>query len=109
MPDAGDQDDAPPVGILNRREEELDGALDELVSASILYPFEYVDRGYYDFRVLSAISELAPDDGAFGITLTIDEGDKYNFGTVEVVTENDRLNPDFLKMLLPIRTGDEAR
>jgi outer membrane protein insertion porin family len=66
----------------------------------------YTNRGYYDFRVLSAISELAPDDSAFAITLTIDEGDRYNFGTVEVVTENDRLNADFLKLLLPIRTGD---
>jgi len=66
----------------------------------------YTNRGYYDFRVLSAISELAPDDSAFSITLTVDEGDRYNFGTVDVVTENDRLNPDFLKRLLPIRTGD---
>lgn len=66
----------------------------------------YTNRGYYDFRVTSAISELAPDDSSFGITMTVDEGDRYNFGTVEVVTENDRLNPDFLKMLLPIRPGD---
>lgn len=66
----------------------------------------YTNRGYYDFRVLSAISELSPDDRAFAITLTVDEGDRYNFGTVDVVTENDRLNPDFLKLLLPIRTGD---
>jgi outer membrane protein insertion porin family len=66
----------------------------------------YTNRGYYDFRVLSAISELAPDDSAFAITMTIDEGDRYNFGTVDIVTENDRLNPDFLKLLLPIRTGD---
>jgi outer membrane protein insertion porin family len=66
----------------------------------------YTNRGYYDFRVLSAISELAPDDRAFAITITVDEGDRYNFGNVEVVTENDRLNPDFLKLLLPIRSGD---
>lgn len=66
----------------------------------------YTNRGYYDFRVLSAISELSPDDSAFGITMTVEEGDRYNFGTVDVVTENDRLNPDFLKMLLPIKPGD---
>lgn len=66
----------------------------------------YTNRGYYDFRILSAISELAPDDSAFAITMTVEEGDRYNFGTVDVVTENDRLNPDFLKLLLPIRTGD---
>lgn len=66
----------------------------------------YTNRGYYDFRVLSAVSELAPDDSSFGITLTVDEGDRYNFGKVDIVTENDRLNPDFLKLLLPIREGD---
>lgn len=66
----------------------------------------YTNRGYYDFRVISAISELSPDDSAFAITMTVDEGDRYNFGNVEVVTENDRLNPDFLRALLPIRSGD---
>jgi outer membrane protein insertion porin family len=66
----------------------------------------YTNRGYYDFRVLSAVSELAPDDSSFGITMTVDEGDRYNFGAVNIVTENDRLNPDFLKLLLPIREGD---
>ncbi len=66
----------------------------------------YTNRGYYDFRVLSAISELTPDDSSFGITITVDEGDRYNFGEVEIVTENDRLNPDFLRLLLPIQEGD---
>ncbi|KAK0358886.1 hypothetical protein LTR94_033537, partial [Friedmanniomyces endolithicus] len=32
--------------------------------------------------------------------------DRYNFGEIKVVTENDRLNADFLQMLLPIRSGD---
>lgn len=66
----------------------------------------YTNRGYYDFRIISAVAELAPDDSAFAMTLTVDEGDRYNFGEINVVTENDRLNPEFLKLLLPIRTGD---
>jgi len=66
----------------------------------------YTNRGYYDFRITSAVAELTPDDSAFGMTLTVDEGDRYNFGTIDVVTENDRLNADFLKLLLPIRSGD---
>ncbi len=66
----------------------------------------YTNRGYYDFRVVSAVAELAPDDSAFAMTLTVDEGDRYNFGEIDVVTENDRLNADFLKLLLPIRSGD---
>ncbi|MGV9006091.1 MAG: outer membrane protein assembly factor BamA [Brevundimonas sp.] len=66
----------------------------------------YTNRGYYDFRVVSSVAELAPDDSAFGVTVTLDEGRKYNFGEVNVVTENNRLNADFLKLLLPIHTGD---
>lgn len=66
----------------------------------------YTNRGYYDFRIVSSVAELQPDDQAFQITLTMDEGDRYNFGEVTVVTENDRLNADFLKALVPIRTGD---
>ena len=65
----------------------------------------YTNRGYYDFRIVSAVAELTPDDSAFGMTLTVDEGDRYNFGEITVVTENDRLNADFLKLLIPIRTG----
>jgi outer membrane protein insertion porin family len=66
----------------------------------------YSNRGYYDFRIVSAVAELTPDDRAFGITMTVDEGAKYNFGNISVVTQNDRLNAEFLKLLIPIRSGD---
>lgn len=65
----------------------------------------YTNRGYYDFRVVSSVAELQPDDQAFQLTLTLNEGDKYNFGEIKVVTQNDRLNADFLKALVPIREG----
>ena len=38
------------AGVLDRRAEEIEAALEELVAGSVLYPFEFVDRGYYDFR-----------------------------------------------------------
>ena len=66
----------------------------------------YTNRGYYDFRVVSAVAELAPGDQAFGITITVDEGDRYNFGEVKVETESDRLNAEVLQRMLPIRSGD---
>ncbi|MFA4940166.1 outer membrane protein assembly factor BamA [Brevundimonas sp.] len=66
----------------------------------------YTNRGYYDFRVVSSVAELQPDDQAFQLSLTLNEGEKYNFGEVKVVTQNDRLNPDFLQRLIPIRSGD---
>ena len=65
----------------------------------------YTNRGFYDFRIISSVAELQPDNQAFQVTLTLDEGDRYNFGEVTVITENDRLNADFLKALVPIRTG----
>ncbi|WP_426023206.1 outer membrane protein assembly factor BamA [Brevundimonas sp. PWP3-1b1] len=66
----------------------------------------YTNRGFYDFRVVSSVAELQPDDQAFQLTLTLNEGDKYNFGEVKVVTQNDRLNADFLQRLIPLRSGD---
>ena len=65
----------------------------------------YTNRGYYDFRIISAVAELKPDDSAFGLTMTVDEGDRYNFGEIKVVTQNSRLNADFLELLIPIKSG----
>jgi DNA-binding CsgD family transcriptional regulator len=38
------------AGMLDRPLTELEGALEELVEAAILHPFQHVDQGYYDFR-----------------------------------------------------------
>jgi DNA-binding CsgD family transcriptional regulator/tetratricopeptide (TPR) repeat protein len=38
------------AGIMNRRADDLDAALEELVDAGILFPFDFVDRGFFDFR-----------------------------------------------------------
>ncbi|HWE45569.1 MAG TPA: outer membrane protein assembly factor BamA [Caulobacteraceae bacterium] len=65
----------------------------------------YTNRGYYDFRVTSAVAELKPDQKNFDITFTVDEGRKYTFGDIKVVTENKKLDADFLKALLPIHKG----
>ncbi len=65
----------------------------------------YTNRGYYDFRIVSAVAGLAPAQDDFLITVTVDEGEQYNFGDITVVTESDRLNADFLRRILPIREG----
>ena len=65
----------------------------------------YTNRGYYDFRVTSAVAELKPDQKNFDITFTVDEGRKYQFGDIKVVTENKKLDADFLRALLPIHKG----
>ena len=46
----------------------------------------YLDRGYADFRVRSAIAELTPDQNAFLVTFTVEEGVSYTFGASSVKT-----------------------
>ena len=66
----------------------------------------YRNRGYYDFRVSSAVAELAADKNGFVITYTIDEGPRYKFGKIEVETELQKLDKNVLTALVPIRTGE---
>jgi outer membrane protein insertion porin family len=72
----------------------------------------YRNRGYYDFRVSSAVAELAPDKNGFVVTYTLDEGPRYKFGKIAVETELQKLDKDVLVSLVPIRSGgtyqDEA-
>jgi outer membrane protein insertion porin family len=67
----------------------------------------YRNRGYYDFRVTSAVAELAPDKNGFVVTYNVDEGPKYKFGKIAVETELQKLDKDVLTALIPIRTGQE--
>ena len=66
----------------------------------------YSNQGYANFRVLSAVAELTPDQRDFYITITLDEGEVYNFGEVTVSTEIPDLNPDFLQAIVPVQQGD---
>ncbi len=65
----------------------------------------YRNRGYYDFRIVSSVAELSPDQNGFGMTITLDEGAKYKFGKLSVTTDLKKLNPDILRQLLPIKSG----
>ncbi len=63
----------------------------------------YTDRGYADFRVVSAVAELTPDQEDFFITFVFDEGEQYDFGKITVSTELDLLNEDALQAVTGIR------
>ncbi|HTI66794.1 MAG TPA: outer membrane protein assembly factor BamA [Caulobacteraceae bacterium] len=66
----------------------------------------YTNKGYYDFRVVSSIAELTNDQKRFLVTFTIDEGEKYRFGKLDVTTGDvRRLNGEVLRQLLPIKEG----
>ncbi|MFN4230236.1 outer membrane protein assembly factor BamA [Parvibaculum sp.] len=66
----------------------------------------YLQRGYADFRVVSAVADLSRDDSAFHITFTVDEGEVYQFGEIKVVTELAKLNQEELEALLLPKSGE---
>ena len=66
----------------------------------------YQNKGYYDFRVVSAVADLTPDREDFYITYTIDEGEQYTFGEVEVETALDKLSAEGLRRVIAFKDGD---
>jgi outer membrane protein insertion porin family len=66
----------------------------------------YLKNGYADFKVLSAVAELAPDQGSFYLTFTIDEGERYKFGKIDISTTLKNLDVDELRSQLLTGEGD---
>ena len=66
----------------------------------------YLGRGYADFNVRSAIAELSPDGRSFIITFTVEEGDRYRFGTIDLESRLRDLEPAELRALLETREGE---
>jgi outer membrane protein insertion porin family len=46
----------------------------------------YLSKGYADFQVASAVAELTRDRKDFFVTFTVEEGEQYTFGAVEVTS-----------------------
>jgi outer membrane protein insertion porin family len=66
----------------------------------------YRNRGFYDFRVASAVAELSPDKNGFVITYTVEEGPEYKFGKINVETDLKKLDKNVLLSLVPFNSGD---
>ncbi len=65
----------------------------------------YLENGYADFRVVSAIAELDPNREGFFITFTVEEGEEYQFGTVDIVSQFPDLNTEALRGYLKTKEG----
>src|SRR5207253_3447520 len=66
----------------------------------------YLTEGYADFRVISAVAELTPDRDGFVISFTIDEGERYRFGKVDVNIALKDLPREAVLPLLTVQSGD---
>ena len=66
----------------------------------------YLTEGYADFRVVSAVAELTPDQQDFIITYVVEEGERYKFGEVEVESQLRDFDGDQIKRGLSMQPGD---
>ena len=60
----------------------------------------YLQHGYADIRIVSAVGAYDPAKKGFIITFTIDEGSQYHVGKLEVVSNVHAISPDLLRSQL---------
>lgn len=65
----------------------------------------YFNRGFADFRILSATADYDRERNAFFISFTLDEGERYEFGEVRVDTTLADLDPAELQRKVSTRPG----
>ncbi|PJK29742.1 outer membrane protein assembly factor BamA [Minwuia thermotolerans] len=66
----------------------------------------YLNNGYVDFRVLSAVAELTPDRKDFFITFTVEEGEQYTISSVEIDASVKDVDPETLRASIADEPGD---
>jgi outer membrane protein insertion porin family len=65
----------------------------------------YLKNGYADFRILSATVDLDSGAGGFVLTFTVEEGEQYKFGSVDLISNLRDVSPDELSKILRTKSG----
>jgi outer membrane protein insertion porin family len=65
----------------------------------------YLRYGYADVQVRSAMAELSPDRESFFVTFTIEEGERYRVGKVDIDSRVRNLAPETLAGVVTFREG----
>ncbi len=60
----------------------------------------YLENGFADFRVVSAVAELTADQDNFFVTFTIEEGERYKFGKIEATSQIKEIKSENLAPLI---------
>jgi outer membrane protein insertion porin family len=66
----------------------------------------YLEHGYADFRVETAVAELSPDRKDFLVTFSVEEGERYKIGKINIHSNIPELDPAPLKSSVTFRSGD---
>ncbi|UNK39790.1 outer membrane protein assembly factor BamA [Shinella sp. H4-D48] len=69
----------------------------------------YFNNGYADFRVISSDAVLDEASNEYVVTFTVDEGQRYNFGDVNVESTVEGIDPGELKGLVETKAGKTYR
>ncbi|MEX1059739.1 MAG: outer membrane protein assembly factor BamA [Methyloceanibacter sp.] len=65
----------------------------------------YMKSGYADIRIVSATADLDRDGRGFFITFTIEEGERYRFGAIEIESALPSLRVEDLRRYILTRSG----
>jgi outer membrane protein insertion porin family len=66
----------------------------------------YYNRGFADFRVISAFGEFDEAANSYRVSFTVDEGQRYRFGSIEVESTVEGLDGQALRNQLESRSGN---
>ena len=66
----------------------------------------YLKNGYADFEVRDATAELAPDRSSFFLTFTLNEGERYTVGSINVESKLRNVTGESLLPLIQLSSGD---
>lgn len=65
----------------------------------------YLKSGYADARVVSAIADLDRDGQGFFITFTVEEGEQYRFGAIDIESTLPNIDPSMLQRKVSTKSG----
>ena len=65
----------------------------------------YNNNGFPEFKFTSSIAQLIPNKNSFEIILTVNEGEKFNFGKIKAVTKLDKLSIDTIISAVSTKEG----
>jgi len=66
----------------------------------------YYNRGYADFRVVSAFGELDEANNQYTVSITVEEGSRYTFGDIVIESSIPDVTSESLAPLLKTRQGN---
>ncbi|RUW29257.1 outer membrane protein assembly factor BamA, partial [Mesorhizobium sp. M1A.F.Ca.IN.020.06.1.1] len=66
----------------------------------------YYNHGYADFQVVSAVGELDEATNKYTVTITVQEGERYNFGDISVESTIPEVDSKSLESVVQTHKGD---